>query len=550
MFSSAISAFSIGIREVSRSRLKPTELLNVLRYFEAAAQSFCPSRSEEAFLASWIHQLYPHPMCSVRTSLIRIITCLELNSPTSLIERTGFDLLLSASIDQKPLDNTQKADDEKVAAFRLVCVLLKLRRSMPCSVLRALASLYQSPKHPFRSFVLSLLCEAVVVCPATSQITEVTDIFLDCLCEGTDPVITSLMNFIFEQCAPFVDRTHFISRLLAPLSDVYSAPGAICASLTRLLVTWPGLFCVGFQINAIRDILSALTRYPDVVLPIFECLLVLDCPAGSVSDAFSGFLLYTVLSAGLLSMMDGIAKTHSGTSAYLSSLIPYAAHVGTSLDVRSYSHHSTTVIASNPQAIELVREVSKSLVPVPLKASIGDLILGPDESTWDWRVIHSFVGVVLPHNDRDAQSPAAKAFYGRLLDYYSHSFAGETNDLATISDTLAKFLELLVSRPWGHPILLGAKQFQSAMLASFRSLATRNVEAKSPVWAFTRALFGLVVHPDGPELIGKYVSVSDLKKVIQIFSHIESVATLVKEIAFHPATGLVTGLHGAVRVHT
>jgi hypothetical protein len=289
---------------------------------------------------------------------------------------------------------------------------------------------------------------------------EVQDVFVDSLTEGANSGVVACLGYIFEAEASRADQTHFVSRFLAPLSDPASSQtllSIVCTSVAKLLATWPGLFCLGFQINAIQDMLTVLLHRPDAVIRIFQVLLVLDCPAGSVSDSFSGFFFYTLLTNGVIGLLNGIARDSQTTAAYIYTLLPYVAHMGSNVDVSAHCAHSMNTASAADDAMDLVMEVSRSLVSVNFPTSILDFTLPEDETAWDWRVIQWFVGVVLPHNDRDAQSTAAVVFYGRLLDYYSRRFTSETVGIVTITDTLTKLMDLLVSRPWGWPIFIAAK---------------------------------------------------------------------------------------------
>lgn len=532
------SVFALGLREAVRSNMKPNELQSVMRFLEDEANNIDVASEPMEFIASYIHQIYASDSCSVRASVIRIITSLEINSKDSVHEKFGFDLLVAASLDQNPANPTAKVDEEKVATFRFVSLIIKYRRHIPCSIIRALVSLYNTPKHCMKPLIVSHLCEAVMVCRNLPTVPEMTAVFIDTMRSAQDKVMTGFMGYVFENRCPMIQQPHFISRLLSPLSELSSNPtnlGIVCGSISQLLRTWPGLFCLGFQIGAIQDLLTALMHRPEAVIGILEKIMVLNSDFRAVTDSFSGFLLCMLFKNGILEKLDHLAKRNATVARYLRSLLPYSVHYSAKMDVSSHQSGPIEFSIKNKESMDVILKVSQSLMSRDLPSTVIDFTLPVDEVQWDWEAIQSLLMVVLPHNDAEAQSPQAHAFYGRLLEYYSSGYLSEGSpNKMLISDCLFRLTDLLCSNEWGQPILSAAEQFSASIMMAFESFCSRETDNRDSVWMLTKCLLRMMTKQIGIEVIIKWGKFGKVEQSIAKCTNIDSLTRVIKAIKFYP----------------
>lgn len=495
------------------------------------------------FIASYIHQIYSSVSYSVRASCLRMICALELKSPESICEKYDFDLLVAASIDQKPPDPPTKVDEEKVACFRVILTLLKLRHHLPVSILRALISLYTTPKHCMKPVIMACLCEAVLVCPNLPVVPELTNLFVDAMMESENRELIGFMGHVFETQSPIVQQPHFISRLLGPLTSFGAEPAnmdIVCRSIVLLLRTWPGFLFLGFQLGAIRDLLTALMHRPKAVVNILDQLLLLDARFPTVTDSYCGFLLYTLLKNGFLEKMDQLAKKESEMSKYVTRILPYSTHYDAKLDISAHASAPAEFNIRNDNSMNVILKVAQSLVSKDLPNSITEYSLPAEENQWDWKTIQSFLVVVLPHNDTDAQSAPAMNFYRRLLDYFTANYLTESSmNLSLITDCLFKLCDLLCSREWGMGVLVACKDFSATLVMAFRSCASQENEGRVTVWSLTKCLLNIMTTDVGIRVIVQWGMFAEVEKAVITFTNVDAVSKVIKAMRFYPCLQFV-----------
>jgi hypothetical protein len=152
--------------------------------------------------------------------------------------------------------------------------------------------------------------------------------------------------------------------------------------------------------------------------------------------------------------------------------------------------------------------------------------------------------VLLPHSEREAQSPSARLFLSKLLDYFGTTFAAQpTKDVGMASDALVKLINFLVLKPWTQAILVSNRALPAALLLAFKTVGAESVSPKSAVWALVSCLLKLIVDQFGVQLVMKWSMIGELEKAAQASTHVESVTRLLKSLTFVPVYSLAQVLY-------
>lgn len=321
--------FAIGFYVISYFKLNPTTIINVLQLLENEAEDHPTDTIPFDFISPIIHQIYTSQNVFIRCSTLRIISFFEINSPTSIIEEYQFDKLVCMSIEQKPPDPPLKVDEEKVVSFRIVLLLIKMRHSIPVSIVRSLISLYYTPKHNFHSLIVSYLCQAILLCDEFPDVPEVSQVLVDHLIETGDQNLIEFFIYIFEKQFIFMNYPHFSSKLLSSLSGAFNQIVKLDQAsniVIKLLGSWPGLFSFGIKFKSIQKLVKTLPHFQTTIIKIFTKLLFLNSPKNSSMTGYTGFLLFYLIKQNLIDLLTSINSSNSETLTFLDQLLFYTSH--------------------------------------------------------------------------------------------------------------------------------------------------------------------------------------------------------------------------------
>jgi hypothetical protein len=493
---------AIALWEIYHAQYKTSDLSRLLLSLDEDLENLNLSGLSAEAIAPIIHSLYVIQNTSIRGVLLRIICEVEAASPSSIVESVHFDYLISESLEQRLPDPQPKVDEEKNSAFRAVYLLLRLRKGLPVSILRALVGLYQQPKHIYKDVIIAIFCEAATVgAKHLADVPEIGQFLIDLLFESGNPSSAALITFSVEEKHAYVRQHHFISRALTPLmrlagkSDDADPPGATLTAVTSLLQTWPGLLFFGLQCGLLRDLLRSLPHASRSILAILQTLLNIS-PLPGVLDAFHGVLFHGLLEAGLVPLLRQLSSQNEA-SAFLQFITPYLTP----------EPEETTIQLSpaSPIGYRLYRLFGSGDARVITAASFT--LAGPPDG-WDWQGILRLLTVLLPNYPVDVSSAPARAFYSKLLDYF-----GSLDQESILDGERGDALDALMNLFLEHAGITGELEknvtFRNAIEKAIVSLITN----KKPHRHFFKHFCRLLITPRGCEVIAKWNATQAIQKV-------------------------------------
>lgn len=500
--------FTIALKYAYDSHLKPPQIYKLLKALEFDVENIDISTVSLDLVASYLHQFYLIQSPAIRSSVLRICCWLEILSPESITERYHFDYLIAASIDQKPPEPQTKIDDEKYCVFRYVSVLLKYRKYLPNSILRALVSQQQLKTNPYKTLILGFLCESSLFCDNVIDIPEICQIIIESLVDTGDIALANLISYVIEHRLPLIRESRYLFPILAPLTQFTQTDKLVptCTSISYILRTWPGFLYFGIQNNGVVNLMKCLPHEPRSIIGLFRGLLKLDGTISDVTDGFCGLLLSTLLNLGLIEKLNQLSVTNSEAAAFLNDLLPFTSHSGVfGVDLGSNSMKSPQLeppLASNSIIFDLAQSISIQ----HQVTTINGFSLQADSKSWDWNTILMLLTVVLPHNETEAQSPTAKQLYTKLFEFYTTTFLTLTPLKAqTISEPLFALINLLMSRSWGSPIIESNAGMKNAVSQTLTLLENNKVvDKQSSHWAIFKCITALMSDGNGISILSHW----------------------------------------------
>ncbi|OHT16392.1 hypothetical protein TRFO_13254 [Tritrichomonas foetus] len=537
------SPLELSFKAVAHPKLNPSNQLTALEMIENDAENIPTKTLNLDFIAPYLHQIYTSSDMLIRSSVLHFISFFEVNSEESIIEKYHFDKLVVLSIEQKVPEIPPKVDEERISAFRIVLILIKIRRYLPISIVRSLVSLYYTPKHTMKNLVANYLCEAVLMCDDFPTVSEVPQILVENLVETNNQNIADLLNYIFEKQYIFMKFKHFSNSIVSPISQHFKSSTYIensyCA-IIRLLRTWPGLFSFGIKSGALIDLIRIL-KHSSNLISLFTQLLFIDGPKNSVVEGYTGFLIYYLIQNGLIEILTELSPKNLQANQLLQKLTLFATHSGKTPTLQV--NMSTTEINENEQSSPSLLKISQCLTNSKAPNSISLFVLPEDELQWDWNEIRMMLTVVLAHNDGEAQSQMARTFYNRLIDIFSAPSLPNfsANNYVSISECISAFIELLMPKQWGRQLLIENQQFSSAILIALHAITTqKQINQHHPIWAFVECFCKMMVSSLGISILQELNIINRLDEYGNKFSDIKAAVRLLKMIDFYPESSLAT----------
>jgi hypothetical protein len=444
-----------------------------------------------AEVAPYLHSIYLNSGNAPRASLIRIICELEAASRASIVEIHQFDLIIAQSLESRPPDPPPKVDDEKNSAFKAVYLLLRLRQTLPDSILRALLSLYTQPKHMYRELIVASICEAALVAPArVAAVPEVGQFFVDLLFETGNPAILQLITYAVEKKHDFVRQKHFLSHLMTPFLqfETKSDCDQAIATLTTILRGWPGLLFFGIHAGLLRDLVLALPHSPVAVTKILTNLIGFS-DHKSVLDGFHGVVWHTLRELDLVAELNRLSPIHPEVSASRNSIAPF---VSASCD------RVTPVSYSRAQSGCVYRLAPSRFLPENTAVSLSGFPMHDPIETWNWAVVFWFLSVALRSNTAELGTPLAKTFCTKLLDYFT------TMDASSLFqekiECLEAVIDLLLSNSAAWSVLEDNRKIKRVIEQAIMDLIAK----RAPNWIFFNVLCQMLMSRPGSEILGKW----------------------------------------------
>jgi hypothetical protein len=327
---------------------------------------------------------------------------------------------------------------------------------------------------------------------------------------------------------------HFISKLLAPLTSLVAEPkiDQTCEAILGLLKTWSGFLCVMLENNGCQDLIDGLRTKPHEVVRILKGILLLDGPVRSVVGSFCGFAFHLFVEAGLLKRLEDLAETDSEFTEFLLYLNSFSSARNETAATRCIFPTHFTVPAVDDRGF--IRKISLSLIGKDFTNAFPGFRLQGDSNQWDWNALYGFIVVVLPHDEGEAQSPAALAFYGQLLEYFGARFPQEGigRTVVQISLVFARLLDFLVSAPWGRLYLETRADFGRGLVQAFRAFGGSEPSSRSSTWLCVREFLLFACTEVGVDILTKWRLIEDIATAARSYRVSASARMIAKEIYF------------------
>jgi hypothetical protein len=179
-----------------------------------------------------------------------------------------------------------------------------------------------------------------------------------------------------------------------------------------------------------------------------------------------------------------------------------------------------------------IQKVGFNLIGRDIPQHFARFKLAADSSQWDWTVIYGLIIIVLAHDDRQAQSAPALAFYAQLLDYFSSRFAQETSQVVQIAQILSQLLEFLTSKSWGRERLESHQEFGRGIVQVFRTFGSREPSPVSAIWFFVKEFLHFASTEVGATLIGKWHLLDDITNAGKSYRVLRAAEMVARELTF------------------
>lgn len=446
------SELALTLKAAVDLKPKPQDYLKAMKLIETDFDSINFAEQPLEFISQYIHQLYLVSPGPIRSTLMKIICELEMAAPNSILETYNLDKLIAMSIDARPSDQQQsKVDEEKVAAFRCVSILLRYRKYLPNSILRALVSIYNVPNHTYKPLILAYLLEAVLSNSKIEEIPDISSTIIHAFHESGHQGVIALISYAAEHKLPFVLMDRFATRLIDPISQYIAQKPedleTVSKAISRLLMTWPTMLLFGFQNQLLRDLIFCLGHQTEPVINILRDILNLT-DQRCITDGFTGLILYALIKAGLIERLNELVSTVPEAATFLSELLPYVSQTDTRFIDLSASSVTIQKKENYDDIVLKIRKHAQSTDSTENVTSIANFRFDPDPAKWDWPNINKILAVILPHNETEANSAFTIRFLNTLVDQLSgplYSTPLDTNQNRTLNmiDTIHSLMILL-----------------------------------------------------------------------------------------------------------
>lgn len=449
-----------------------------LHIIENESSKCSPSELPMPYIAYYIHSIYKISNRYTRASIMRILCQLEINSETSIIEPYYFDkIIIQSLIDTS--EQTNESDTEKISIFKLIGVLIQVKRILPQSLIRGMILLF-SDKNCNRSYqqmILILFAKALLLVDNLTNVREISEILVNSLIQKPDDNFTSLLLYIFEKQSTRPIKKIIIDLVISSFSalvDTHANLFNISNILVKLLRTWPGLFCLSVDHDIFSDFFKVLTRSADFVIRIFSDILLVNGPENSVINPYTGFALYLLIQSGIIDRLSEISQNDEEIPKFLNAILPLTAaefSTSKSVDFLPSPKFDFSPIAS------IVDKISFNLQNQQIPSSLANFTLPSDSNQWDWTTILSILTYILPSYEEESKTPAAINLYNRLFRYFN-SFLTITSspyNRVVINRCITTLIDLLLSRDqWGFDYLSTNEDFSKALISSFQLLYSQH----------------------------------------------------------------------------
>lgn len=548
--------FALAFYVITHFEISQDNAIDLLQLLENEGEELPTEKIPIDYIAPLLHQLYVLNNNNYRCSVLRLISFFEKNSQTTILEKYHFDKLVCQSLEQKEPDPPVKIDEEKLASFCIVNLMIKLRRTLPLSIARSLVSLYFSPQQSYKSLIVSSICEAFLLCDDFPFFPEIFDVLNDFILQTGNSNAIDFLGYIIENDPCLVHDKHFALTLLSPFSITFNQKANYSQSITtaiQLLRSWPILFYLGFKNRGILELLRTLPHHAQQILTFFQKLLLLDGPAHSCINGYTGILLFYLMQHDIIQLLANLPSINEETSAFIYDLIFYSNHCNKSPEISSdaidkFLKHSQFLL-------EQKTETQASFLKSPIlaiahtlnsvSASTATHLPLPNEVlSWNWDMIYQLLTIVLPHKEAELKSSNAQNFYRQFLSLFKSHFPPLTpTNYVKMARCVYALFDLLMASEWGRKYLSESSAFNEGVLAAISSIEKVIENESYPIWAYLDCFCKIMSAPEGPAILMNLNIMQHLELIESKFASPEQAKRFLSMIQFHPEASLSTLLY-------
>lgn len=533
------SYFPIILKEFATLDQKLNVLIKMLQCLEIDFQQWSYNSDELPFIASYLHKLYIIPSVNIHTTVLHICFQLELYSEEPICELYHFDCLIATSLDQR-ISSSNPKNDEIIACFEYIFLLLRTQKPLPLSIVRTLISIYQEQDCQNKSFILTILGQYLIITDDTYFIPEIGEIITDSLREGIGDGIFELIAYGFENRLPFLFNRHLINQLLSPISqleDTLASCDRTCLVISQILSTWPGLIAFGLEMNGIENLIRCSTHKAKYVIQIFKNLFLFNDRPNIITNTYCAFFMKILIQFDFLKNLD-LSKDASVTSFY-SSIMPYLTkYINSKLPKVDKTSLKEKIKYDLPSAF-------RQDYDYPINYDLLGYQLPPDPSQFDWKLIQMKITIFMPSNENEIKNSIP--FYQTLLEYFCGPFinSNQVTNEQIISDCFIDLVDFLIKSDWGMSILQKSESVKNAFRFAIQQLLQNNlIDSKSPIWIFFKSTSNLMATQTGVKLLTKFELLDNLRRLGDLCSNSYIVEQIISMIKFYPDGGWAIPVYG------
>lgn len=511
---------------LNANKFQDSEFQKIVNCLMLDFESVNIERQEIDLISNYIHKLYFQQSSFLRTIALDIIFEFQSVSQVLLIEKYNFDLLVAMSIGQKRIES------EKVSAYKIVLLLLRKYKYLPSTITRALISAYDSKEDS--KLILIYLKEASIVDENIFNIPEVGSILMENLYGESSNDICNIICYAFEKNLPFITNSFLLNKLVLELftedKSKKSKQENTYKSIVCILQKWSGFIGFGLKIELIQNLIKCISHETTAIVSIFRSLIRIKDGQVSISDSYSGFVLYTLLQFDFIRQLLPFSSI-----PLIASFLHFLSSLTTECNVIELPRK---VYFSTPQIVQT--KISQPIYLPPSK----HFIFNNHELQWsisslDWELIYTILSFVIPLNEEFGQSQSSLQMYNVLFEFFSDQYLQEkSHQLTIMNKCLFTLLNLLLNYSWGKDIIESSTFFKYTLDKVVKTiLEDKFIEENSQIWVLFDCIAMLMCSKDGISILTKYNIIDDLLQMGTKCNCISNCKHLLSSMKFIPKPG-------------
>lgn len=539
------SVFTLGLKEIYDAHLKPTELYKILECMVRDIPNQNVAELPLDVISMYMHNLFVSQNPLIRAQILKMIMQLEIASKFSIIEKYNFDKLIANSLEQKTGDTNNENDEEKTNCFSLISVILRLRNTLPKSIIRALISLYSVPKHNYKNLILSnLATHCLHIKQKSTILADINRLIVDSLGEGIQKAIPYIIQQAEDYSSPARSSIFLSDLLVHVFQNKLAAPKE---SLIAILHTWAGLLYYGIEKNILQQIFLCIPSEPSIVVSFIKGLLNLSSIQHTILTPYRAYLMTYFTKKGFIDSLSETSGKQDITELY-NQLIQLSCTT-TPIDVLPSNLEQPATFVKDPErsSSEVFTFFNIFSIGVPTR-DLQTIVSGQDPLQWDWTQIHNVILRVLPFDESLALGSVN--FYDALLNFFTNQFVTlNIADHKIIADVLDAFFDFLMIRDYGFAIIASSQSLRNTFLLAIHNLTNNICDESSPLIHIFKNLCQMSVKNEGSKLLLQWEIVDVLFNAISNIKSLNIAKLTIQSMKLFPVSTISNPMYQRILMH-